>query len=88
MKKDTMSYSEVSVYEGHYVPPFNVNEMRKKSRHPPEGEVLHPLPHLMDREDAYIEEATLPGAKGEDFLLTADDPSPQVVVLHKEESVS
>ena len=76
----------VPVYPGEYTPMLHKEELNEELKLTREGTVVQPLVNVRDYYDCYTVEVCIPGLNRQDFLLTVEDQTIYITVLHKEHS--
>ncbi len=85
MENNTFKHaSQVAVYPGEYTPVLHKEDLTEELKLTREGIVIQPLVNIREFNDCYTVEVCIPGLNREDFLITAEDHTVSITVLHKD----
>lgn len=87
MENNITEYSHhVDIYPGEYTPLLHLEDITDELKMTREGTVVQPLVNVREFNDCYTVEVCIPGLNREDFIITAEDNTLCITVLHKEKA--
>jgi len=76
--------NHVTVYPGEYTPVLHKEDLTEELKLTREGTVMQPLVNIREFTDCYTIEVCIPGLNREDFIITAENHTINIRVLHKD----
>ena len=76
--------SRITVYPGEYTPVLHQEDLLEELKLDREGTVRQPLVNIREFSDCYTVEVCIPGLNREDLIITIDDLTLCITVLHKD----
>jgi HSP20 family protein len=73
-----------NIYPGEYTPVLHMEDLADELKMTREGTVIQPLVNVREFNNYYTAEVCIPGLNREDFIITVEDHSLFITVLHKE----
>jgi len=80
----SLSSQQAEVYPGGYTPVLHQEDLTEELKMTREGIVVKPLVNIREFTNCYTVEVCIPGLNREDFLITVEDHTLYITVLHKE----
>ena len=85
MENNTSHPSQhAEIYPGEYTPVLHQEDLTEELKMTREGTVVQPLVNIREFNNCYTVEVCIPGLNREDFLITVEDHTLFITVLHKE----
>lgn len=84
MKSNLIYKPDLGIYPGEYVPLESEENLRKKFKCLPEGDIILPPVNVKELVDLYKVEVSIPGIKKENILIIVEGNILSISVLNKE----